>query len=201
VGVLYRHRRARLSSFIHGGAQEHGWRAGIENVPAIVGAGAAAEIARRDGEKWSAHCFHLQKRLWAGLKSRIPYLQRNGPEPGPKRIPTNLNISAEFVEGESQVLLCDMQGIALAGATGCVSKSLKASHVLGAIGLSHSLAQSAVIMSPGKDNTDDDIDYVIDTFAKIVEKLRGLSPAWDEFQKGAIDSETSPKQLRVKQMR
>src|SRR5271170_1219869 len=196
VGVLYRNRRARLSSLLHGGAQENGWRAGIENVPAIVGAGVAAEIARRDGARWSAHCLHLQKRLWAGLKARIPCLQLNGPEPGPKRVPTNLNISAEFIEGESQVLLCDMHGIAVAGATGCVSKSLKIPDVLSAIGLPHALAQGAIIMSPGKDNTTEDIDYVIETFAKIAGKLRGMSPTWDEFQKGAIASATSQKHSR-----
>jgi cysteine desulfurase len=196
VGVLYRNRRARLTSLLHGGSQENGWRAGIENVPAIVGAGVAAEIALRDGPQWSAHCLHLQKRLWQGLKARIPRIQLNGPEPGAKRVATNLNISTEFIEGESQVLLCDMNGIAVAGATGCVSKSLKISHVLSAIGLSHALAQSAIIMSPGKDNTEEDIDYVIETFAKIAGKLRGMSPAWDEYQKGELASATSSKRSR-----
>jgi cysteine desulfurase len=194
VGVLYRNRRARLSSLLHGGGQENGWRAGIENVPAIVGAGVAAEIALRDGARWSAHCLRLQKRLWDGLRARIPCLQLNGPEPGPRRVPTNLNISTEFIEGESQVLLCDMHGIAVAGATGCVSKSLKISHVLSAIGLSDALAQGAVIMSPGKDNTEEEMDYVIETFAKIVGKLRGMSPTWNEFEKGAIASAIGPKQ-------
>ncbi len=194
VGVLYRNRRARLSSLLHGGGQENGWRAGIENVPAIVGAGAAAEIALRDGARWSAHCLRLQKRLWEGLRARIPCLQLNGPEPGPQRVPTNLNISTEFIEGESQVLLCDRHGIAVAGATNCVSKSLKISHVLSAIGLSDALAQGAIIMSPGKDNTEEDMDYVIETFAKIAGKLRGMSPTWDEYEKGVIDSVISPKQ-------
>jgi cysteine desulfurase len=193
VGVLYRNRRARLTSLLHGGAQENGWRAGIENVPAIVGAGVAAEIALRDGKQWRAHCLKLQKQLWKGLITRIPCIQLNGPEPGVKRIATNLNISTEFIEGESQVLLCDMQGIAVTGATNCVSKSLKSSHVLSAIGLTHALAQSAVIMSPGKDNTKEDIHYVIETFGKIVSKLRGMSAAWDEFEKGVIDSVISPR--------
>ena len=103
-------------------------------------AGLAAEIALREGAQWSAHCLRLQKRLWHGLSAAIPCLQLNGPEPGPKRIATNLNISTEFIEGESQVLLCDMHGIAVAGAASCVSKSLKISHVLSAIGLSHALA-------------------------------------------------------------
>jgi cysteine desulfurase len=193
VGVLYHNRRARLSSLLHGGEQENGWRAGIENVPAIVGAGVAAEIALREGARWSAHCLRLQKRLWEGLKARVPCVQLNGPEPGHKRVPTNLNISTEFIEGESQVLLCDMHGIAVAGATNCVTKSLKISHVLSAIGVSHALAQGAIIMSPGKDSTEEDIDYVIETFAKIAGKLRGMSPTWDEYQKGATDSVISPR--------
>ena len=194
VGVLYRNRRARLSSLLHGGGQENGWRAGIENVPAISAPGVAAEIALRDGARWSAHCLRLQKRLWEGLRARIPCLQLNEPEPGPERVPTNLNISTEFIEGESQVLLCDRHGIAVAGATNCVSKSLKISHVLSAIGLSDALAQGAIIMSPGKDNTEEDMDYVIETFAKIAGKLRGMSPTWDEYEKGVIDSVISPKQ-------
>jgi cysteine desulfurase len=123
-------------------------------------------------------------------------LQLNGPEPGPGRAPTNLNISTEFIEGESQVLLCDMHGIAVAGATGCVSKSIKASHVLSAIGLSRALAQGAVIMSPGKDNTEEEMDYVVETFAKIVGKLREMSPTWDEFEKGMMDSIISPGQRK-----
>jgi cysteine desulfurase len=183
AGVLYRHHRARLSAILHGGDQENGWRAGIENIPAIVGAGAAAEVARREGARWSEHCRLLQKRLWAGLKDRIPRIQLNGPPPGPARVAMNLNVSTEFIEGESLALLCDMNGIALTGATGCVSRSLKTSHVLSAIGLPHSLAQSAVIMSLGKDNTAEEIDCVIDTFGKIARKLRGMSPAWDEFEK------------------
>ena len=188
VGVLYRNRRARLTSLLHGGAQENGWRAGVENVPAIVGAGVAAEIALREGAGWSAHCQGLQERLWKGLQSQIPCIQLNGPGPGSNRVANNLNISTEFTDGESQVLLCDMQGIAVAGPTNCASKSLKISHVLSAIGLPHALAQSAIIMSPGKHNTLEDIDYVIETFAKIAGKLRRMSPTWDEFEKGTVAS-------------
>ena len=193
VGVLYRNRRARLSSLLHGGEQEHGWRAGIENVPAIVGAGVAAEIALRDGAKWRAHCQRLQMRLWNGIRDAVPCVQLNGPEPGPKRIPTNLNISTEFIEGESQVLLLDMHGVAVAGATNCVTKSLKISHVLAAIGLPASLAQGAITMSPGKDTTEEDTDYVIETFAKVAAKLRSMSPTWDEYKKGAAQSVIEPK--------
>jgi cysteine desulfurase len=183
AGVLYRHRRARLASLIHGGGQENNLRAGIENVPAIVGAGMVAEIAGRDGAKWAAHTQDLQLRLWSGLQSSISHLHLNGPAPGPKRVAANLNISAEFIDSESQVLLCDMRGIAITGSTNCVSKSLRISHVLNAIGLKHELAQGAVILSPGKDNSGEDVDYVLERFPKIVKKLRAMSPTWDDFKK------------------
>jgi cysteine desulfurase len=192
VGVLYRNRKARMVAIIHGGVQEGGRRAGVENVPAIVGGGLAAEVALREMPARIAHTARLQKRLWDGLKTRIPYIKLNGPQPGPKRISTNLNLSTEFIEGEGQLLLCDMNGIAVASGSSCVSKSLKISHVLGAIGLDHALAQGNLIMSLGKDNTEEDVDYTIETFATIVQKLRGMSPMWDEFQRGIIDSVIAP---------
>ena len=177
VGVLYRNRRARWVSILHGGVQEGGRRSGTENVPAIVGGGLAAEIALRDMSGRIEHTAKLQKRLWDGLKSNIKFIKLNGPEPGPKRISTNLNISTEFIEGEGQLLLCDMNGIAVASGSSCVSKSLKISHVLAAIGLDHALAQGNIIMSLGKDNTEADVDYTVETFGKIVNKLRGMSDA------------------------
>jgi cysteine desulfurase len=192
VGILYRSRKARLVGILHGGVQEGGRRAGTENVPAIVGGGLAAEVALREMPDRIAHTARLQKRLWEGLKTGIPYIKLNGPEPGPKRISTNLNISTEFIEGEGQLLLCDMNGIAVASGSSCVSKSLKISHVLAAIGLDHALAQGNIIMTLGKDNTEEEVDYVLETFAKIVQKLRGMSPMWDEFEKGVIDSVIAP---------
>ncbi len=192
VGVLYRNKKARLVSIIHGGVQEGGRRAGTENVPAIVGAGVASEIALREMPARIAHTARVQKKLWDGLKSKIPYIKLNGPEPGPKRISTTINISTEFIEGEGQLLLCDMNGIAVASGSSCVSKSLKISHVLGAIGLDHALAQGNIIMSIGMANTEEDMDYVVETFGKIVTKLRGMSPMWEEFERGVIDSVINP---------
>jgi len=183
VGVLYRNRRARLASQMHGGVQEGGRRAGTENVPAIVGAGVAAEIAAREIKERVAHVSEMQRRLWQGLSGSIPHIKLNGPVPGPKRLCTNLNVSIEFVEGEGVVLMADMQGVALASGTACVSKALKVSHVLTAIGLEHSLAQGAVLFSLGKDNMPEDIDYAVATLTKIVAKLRGMSPLWSEFQR------------------
>jgi cysteine desulfurase len=194
VGVLYRHRRARLDGILHGGVQEGGRRAGTENIPAIVGAGVAAEMAARDLSRRATHVAELQKRLWEGLKANVPYVKLNGPEPGPHRLGTNLNISAEFVEGEGLLLMLDARGIAVASGTSCVSKSLKVSHVLSAIGLDHSLGQAAILLTPGKDTTDAEIDYVLETLPQVVSKLRGMSPAWDEFQRGAVDSAIAPRQ-------
>ena len=192
VGVLYRNRKARLVGILHGGGQENGRRAGTENVPAIVGAGVAAEIAQRDLAKRIAHTAKLQKQLWEGLKANVPFILLNGPEPGPHLISTSLNISTEFIEGEGQLLRCDISGIEVSSGSSCVSKSLKISHVLAAIGLDHALAQGNLILSLGQDNTEADIEYVIDNFAKIVQQLRAMSPMWDEFQKGMIDSVIHP---------
>src|SRR5271170_1172045 len=192
VGLLYRNRKARVTSHIHGGVQEGGRRAGTEDVPAIVGAGVAAEIAVRDMPQRVEHVAKLQKRLYDGLWKHIQYIKLNGPEPGPLRICNTLNLSTEFIEGEGQLLLLDHQGIAVASGSSCVSKSLKVSHVLSAIKLDHALAQGNIIMSLGKDNTADEVDYVIETFPKIVDKLRNMSPMWKEFEEGVIDSVISP---------
>jgi cysteine desulfurase len=188
VGILYRHRRARLDGILHGGVQEGGRRAGTENIPAIVGAGVAAEVAARELSTRAAHVTRLQERLWEGLKAKVPYLRLNGPEPGPRRLATNLNLSVEFVEGEGLLLMLDARGIAVASGTSCVSKSLKVSHVLSAIGLDHSLGQAAILLTLGQDNTDTDIDYVLETLPQVVSKLRGMSPAWDEFERGSLKS-------------
>ncbi|MDB6018504.1 MAG: cysteine desulfurase [Pedosphaera sp.] len=194
VGVLYRNRRARLNGIQQGGSQEEGRRAGTENVPAIVGAGVAAEIALREMPRRIAHTANLQRKLWESLKARIPYIKLNGPEPGPQRISTNLNVSVEFVEGEGMLLLLDMQGIAAASGPSCISKALKVSHVLEATGLDHALAQGNLVISLGKENTSEEMEYVAETFEKVVKKLRGLSPLWDEFQHGTIDSVLQPRE-------
>jgi len=192
IGVLYRNRKARVTSHIHGGVQEGGRRAGTENVPAIIGAGVAADFAVRDMARRVEHVALLQRRLYDGLWKHIQYIKLNGPEPGPLRICNTLNLSTEFIEGEGQLLLLDYQGIAVASGSSCVSKSLKVSHVLSAIKLDHALAQGNIIMSLGKDNSIEDVDYVIETFPKIVDKLRNMSPMWKEFEEGVIDSVIAP---------
>ena len=193
VGILYKNRRVRLESQMHGGDQEHGCRAGTENVPAIVGAGAACEEASSGLSERIILVTRLQARLWNGLKCRVPYIKLNGPDLGPKRIGTNLNISTEFIEGEGQSLRCDMKGIAVASGSSCVTRSLRVPPVLAAIGLEASLAQGTVLFTLGKDNTEAEIDYVIETFPQVVAFLREMSPMWDEFQSGRIDSVVSPR--------
>jgi cysteine desulfurase len=193
AGVLYKNRRVRLASLIHGGDQEQGRRAGTENVPAIAGAGKAAEVAARTLPERAAHTRRLQEKLWEGVRKSVPYVALNGPEPGPARASTNLNVSAEFTEAEGQTLSLDMAGIAVASGRSCVSKAIKVSPVLQAMGLDRGLAGASIIFSLGKDNTDLEIDYAIGTYARLVEKLRNLSPLWEEFQAGAIDSIVEPR--------
>lgn len=195
VGILYRHRRARIQPLIHGGEQESGRRAGTENVPAIVGAGVAAEIAARDLSARAAHVRNLQVKAWRGLSALIPHLRLNGPNPitaGEHRHPANLNLSVEFVEGEGLALMLDMKGISLAAGAACVTKSMRIPPILAAIGLPESLAKGNVILSFGKDNTEAEVDYLVETFTKAVSTLRDMSPSWDDFKRGLIRSEISP---------
>ncbi len=181
VGVLYRNRRTRLESLIHGGIQEEGRRAGTENVAGIVGAGVAAELAQRNLDSRVSHVATLQRLLWDGLRARIPHTYLNGPEPGPNRLATNLNVSFESIEGEGVTLMADMQGLALASGASCVSKSLKASAVLSAIGVSNPLALGNIILSPGIHNTEAEMTTAVEVLERVVKKLRGMSPAWEEF--------------------
>lgn len=183
VGVLYRNRRARLASIIHGGTQEGGRRAGTENVPAIVGAGVAAEVALRQLPARMAHTAALQRRLWEGIRSRIEFVRLNGPPLGPRRISTTLNISTEFIEGEAQMLLLDTRGFAVASGASCGSKAIGVPPVLAAIGLEHRLAQGNLLLSLGKDNTEEEVDLFLEAFTQVVAKLRGMSPRWDESRR------------------
>jgi cysteine desulfurase len=193
VGVLYRNRRARVTSLIHGGLQEGGRRAGVENVPAIVGAGAACELAGQILASRAEHAAKLQKKLWDGLSKHVPLVKLNGPAPGPDRLPNNLHVSFEFVEGEGLLLMLDAQGIAVASGTSCVSKALKISPVLAAMGLNHGLALGSILLTLGAANTLSEMESVLATLPKVVSKLRGMSPMWDEYQSGAVESVLEPR--------
>lgn len=176
VGILYKTRKTRMTSLLHGGMQENNHRSGTENIPAIVGGGLAAEIAKNQVANRAQYTRSLQKKLWEELKKHIPDIYLNGPEPGETRHPSNLNISTKYIEGESQLLLLNAMGIFVASGSSCVSKNLKVSRTLTAIGLDITLAQGNLILSLGKDNTEAEIDYVIENFAKIVQRLREMSP-------------------------
>jgi cysteine desulfurase len=186
VGVLYRNRRTRLQNLFHGGVQEGGRRPGTENVPAIVGAGAAAEHAARDLAQRAAHVSAMQQRLWEGLSRSIAHLRLHGPAPGPRRIPTNLHVSAEGVEGEGVLLRCDLKGVAFSSGTACVSRAMKASPVLQAIGVDAALALGSILLSPGKDTTAEEIDAAVEVIAEAVEALREMSPAWEEIKAKSV---------------
>jgi len=184
VGVLYRQRRARIHPMIRGGSQEDGRRAGEENLPAIVGAGVAAEIALRELEDRRESVARIQVGLWNGLRERVPQLKLNGPEPGANRLPTNLNLSVEFVEGEGVALRADLKGVAIGSGSACVSKALKVPRALAAIGLDPALAQGCVIVSPGAMNLEAEVDEALGILAGVIEDLRGMSPTWEEFKAG-----------------
>ena len=193
VGILYRSRAARLESLVHGGSQEDGKRAGTENVPAIVGAGAAAALASRQITARQTHTGALQKKLWEGLAKAVPYLRLNGPLPGPGRSPVNLNLSVEFIEGEGLVLLLDMQGVAVTSGPSCASKAISIPPILTAIGLDPALARGNILFSLGEENTGEEIDRVLQILPPAVARLRSMSPLWDEFQRGEIDSLIAPR--------
>lgn len=197
VGVLYRNRRARLTSLVHGGDQEEGRRAGTENVPGIAGAGVAAEMAGRELESRAAHTRRLQAPCWEGLAKEVPYIRLNGPAPGAGRMPNNLNVSIEFIEGEGLALALDVKGFAIASGAACVTKSLRVPPALKAIGLDEALAKGNVLVSFGKENTGEEIERFVETAAKTIALLREMSPLWEDFQRGLLDSRISPRKIEA----
>ncbi|HCJ67302.1 MAG TPA: cysteine desulfurase NifS [Elusimicrobia bacterium] len=181
AAALYIKKGVRIIPQIDGGIQEGGRRAGTENIPAIVGFGKAAEIAQNEmGENYQK-MFHLRDRLISELPKKIEYLYLNGhPE---KRLPNNINFSVEFIEGEGMLLFLDEKGIYVSSGSACTSRALKMSHVLSAIELDPAIAQGSVLFTLSKYNTDEDIDYVLQEFPAIVERLRAVSPLYNYFKK------------------
>ena len=176
VGALYVRKGTPLRSLVHGGGHERGIRSGTENVPGIVGLGKASEIAMRDFDRNVAHMTRLRDRLMDGLL-KIEHSRLNGPR-GALRSPNNVNVSYSFVEGESMVLLLDMQGIEVSTGSACSSKKLEPSHVLLSCGLPAEEAHGSLRMTNSKYNTDEEIDYVIQTLPGIVARLREMSPLY-----------------------
>ncbi len=177
AAALYIRKGVRVFSLIDGGIQERGRRAGTENVPAIAGMGAAAEIAMRDMGKRIPRLTSLRDRLMNGLVERIPKILVNGDRT--RRIPGNVHISVPAVEGESMLFSLAANGIYAASGSSCADKALKSSHVLTATGIGHALANASVLFSLGIDATDADVDAVLDMLPPAVAKLRSMSPLWD----------------------
>ncbi|TES88697.1 MAG: cysteine desulfurase [Dehalococcoidia bacterium] len=181
VGALYIRQGVRVMPLLDGGVQEEGRRAGTENVPAIVGLGKAAELATKDMASRMKHLGYLRDRLLNELPARIDHAVITGhPE---NRLPGNASFCVQFIEGESMLMLLNSQGVAVTSGSACTSRALKASHVLIAMGLSHEIAQGSVLFTFGIDNTEKDVDYVLEVLPPIVEKLRQMSPLYAKFIK------------------
>jgi cysteine desulfurase len=174
VGALYIRKGKNLVSFVHGGEQESGRRAGTENVPGIVGFGKAAEIALREMPAEAQRLARLRDKFIAGLRERIDHTRLNGHPV--KRLPNNINLSIEYVEGESMLLNLDLAGIYASTGSACSSGSLEASHVLLAMGLRHEQAHGSLRFTLGRWITDKEIEKVFEVLPPIVARLRAMSP-------------------------
>ena len=179
IGFLYIRKGVKIRSFVHGGAQERKRRAGTENVPAIVGYGVAAKRAADTMEERTARERQLRDDFIKRVEKEIPYVKLNGHPT--KRLPNNINFSFRFIEGESLLIMLDMKGIAGSSGSACTSGSLDPSHVLLAIGLPHEIAHGSLRLSLGEDTTKEDLDYTLEQIKEIIQKLRDLSPLYEDF--------------------
>ena len=181
IGVLYIKKGIKIDNLIHGGAQEKNRRAGTENIASIVGLGKALELATNNLEEHMKRLTALREKLIAGLLE-VPYTKLNGPR-GDKRLPGNVNVCFRFIEGESILLSLDFKGVCASSGSACTSGSLDPSHVLLAIGLPHEIAHGSLRLSMGEGSTEEDVDYVLEVVPPIIERLRNMSPLWDDFLK------------------
>lgn len=182
AAALFVGRGVRPLSLVEGGFQENNRRAGTENVAAIAGFGAAAEVTRTNVAGWSAALARLGHRIITELPSRLDHVVLTGPTEN--RLPGHASFCVEFVEGEAMLLFLDDAGIAAASGSSCTARTLKASHVLLALGLPHALAQSSLVLTLGRNSTDEEIDYFLDKLPPIVQRLRQMSPLYARHLKG-----------------
>lgn len=181
AGALYVRQGVKLTPFITGGAQERGKRAATENVPVIVGLGKAIELAAENIPERQKKLSELRDYYIEKVLNKIPYSRLNG---HPKdRLPGNANISFQFIEGEGMLLRLDMKGISASSGSACTSGSLDPSHVLLAIGLKHEEAHGSLRVSFDETNTKEQVDYIVDELADIIELLRNMSPLYEDFIK------------------
>lgn len=177
IGALYVKKGIRLKPIIYGGGQERGLRAGTHNHVGIIGMAKALELAVAEQKDYVAKLTKLRDLLIDGLINNIPQIRLNGPY-GDRRLPGNVNVSIQYIEGEGMLLHLDMLGIAASSGSACTSGSLDPSHVLLAIGLSHEIAHGSLRLSLGRENTEEDINQVLDVLPKIVANLRAMSPLY-----------------------
>ena len=187
IGFLYIRKGVKIGSFIHGGAQERKRRAGTENVPGIVGLGKAVEIAVATMEERTKKESELRDYLIERVLKEVPYSRLNGPRKG--RLPNNVSFCFQFIEGESLLIMLDMKGICASSGSACTSGSLDPSHVLLAIGLPHEIAHGSLRLTLGADTTKEDMDTTIEAIKEIVQKLRDMSPLYEDFKKKSAVSE------------
>lgn len=180
IGALYIKTGTRIQNLVDGGGQERGKRGGTENLPYIVGLAKALEMAV-GGLDEMKRVEKMRDRLIDGILAEIPHARLNGPREG--RLPGNVNISFEFIEGESLLLLLDMAGICASTGSACSSTSLEPSHVLISIGVPVELAHGSLRLSISRDNTDEDVDYILEKLPGIVQRLRDMSPLYEEYLK------------------
>lgn len=174
IGALYIRKGTKIASFMHGGGQERGLRASTENVPGIVGFGKAVELAQKEQGPQVRRLTSLRDRLIHGLFERIPQIRLNGH--ASQRLPNNINVSLEYVEGEAVAISLDLEGIAASTGSACSSFDLESSHVLSALGVHPVLARGSLRLSLGRGTTEEDIERVLQSLPRIVARLRSLSP-------------------------
>ncbi|MDP4181288.1 MAG: cysteine desulfurase NifS [Bacillota bacterium] len=182
AGALYVRKGVKLISYMHGGAQERGRRASTENVPSIVGLGKAIELATANIDEYNKKLIALRDRTIDEVMKKIPFVKLNGHRE--HRLPGNANFSFQFIEGESLLLLLDMKGIAASSGSACTSGSLDPSHVLLAIGLPHEIAHGSLRLTFGEENTQEDVDKLLEALPTIVERLREMSPLYESVKRG-----------------
>lgn len=180
VGALYIRKGVRLLPLIEGGTQQGGKRAGTENIAGIVGMGTASQIARENMEEWTGRLKLLQKKLWEELPRRIDYLHLTGHPHD--RIPGHVSFCAEFIEGEGMLLFLMMEKIAAASGSACTSLALKSSYVLEAMKIDAALAQGSMVLSLGKENTEEEVDRFLEVLPPIIDRLRQMSPLYEKIK-------------------
>lgn len=179
IGAMYLRRGSRISRFMHGGHQERNRRAGTHNVPGIVGLGVACELALQNMEKDYAYVRNLRDKLEKSILESIPEVKLNGHPDADLRLPNTLNVSFNYIEGESLLLFFDMKGIAASSGSACTSGSLEPSHVMGAMGVDIVLAHSSTRFSLGADNTEEEVNFILRELPPIVQRLREMSPLYN----------------------